>query len=270
MPNFHTDEWIMKQLNRHYEEAKLRYPEDRIIGVFIQGSQNYGLDYPGSDIDTKCILTPTWEDICFNRKPVSTTLVLDNEEHLDAKDVRLYFECFKKQNLNFLEILFTKYKILNPIYQEQWTRLVDANEKIAQNNPFRAVKTMKGIAMEKYHALKHPYPSKLDILARFSYDPKQLHHLLRVEEYIKRYINGEPYADCLMTEYSVYLKSVKEGMYSLEQAEEIAAASLQTTTDLADEFCAIHPDQPDPQIDELFASVQEKIMRIAITKELNK
>ena len=270
MANFHTDEWIMKQLNRHYEEAKLRYPEDRIIGIFIQGSQNYGLDYSGSDIDTKCILTPTWEDICFNRKPVSTTHILDNEEHLDAKDIRLYIETFRKQNLNFLEILFTKYKILNPMYQEQWMRLVDANEDIAQYNPFRAVKTMKGIAMEKYHAMKHPYPSKLSILAQYSYDPKQAHHLLRVEEYLKRYIKGESYADCLISKQSEYLKSVKEGLYNIEEAEKIAAASLERATKLADEFCNGQPDRPDAKVDELFASVQEKIMRIAITKELNK
>ena len=110
--NFHSDEWIMKQLWRHYNEALKLYPEDRIVGVFCQGSQNYGLDFEGSDIDTKCIITPTFEEIAMNKKPVSTTHVLDNNEHLDAKDIRLYIQTFKKQNLNFLEILFTPYKII--------------------------------------------------------------------------------------------------------------------------------------------------------------
>ena len=97
--NFHSDEWIMEQLNRHYQEALTLFPEDRIVGVFLQGSQNYGLDYEGSDIDTKCIVLPTLEDLIFNRKPVSTTHVLPNEEHLDLKDVRLYFQTFRKQNI---------------------------------------------------------------------------------------------------------------------------------------------------------------------------
>ena len=67
MANFHSDEWIMEQLNRHYQEALTLFPEDRIVGVFLQGSQNYGLDYEGSDIDTKCIVLPTLEDLIFNR-----------------------------------------------------------------------------------------------------------------------------------------------------------------------------------------------------------
>ena len=85
MANFHSDEWIMKQVERHYQEALTLFPADRIVGVFLQGSQNYGLDYEGSDIDTKCIVLPTLEDLIFNRKPVSTTHVLPNEEHLDLK-----------------------------------------------------------------------------------------------------------------------------------------------------------------------------------------
>ena len=58
MANFHSDEWIMEQLNRHYQEALTLFPEDRIVGVFLQGSQNYGLDYEGRDIDTK------WAEWC--------------------------------------------------------------------------------------------------------------------------------------------------------------------------------------------------------------
>ena len=122
---------------------------NNVVGIFLQGSQNYGLDYEGSDIDTKCIVLPTLEDLIFNRKPVSTTHVLPNEEHLDLKDVRLYFQTFRKQNLNFMEILFTKYKIVNPTYEYFWDKLVANNEMIARYNPVGAVKTMKGIAMEK-------------------------------------------------------------------------------------------------------------------------
>lgn len=63
--NFHTDKWIMEQLREHYLEALTIFPKDKILGIFIQGSQNYGLDYSGSDIDTKCIVLPTLEDICL-------------------------------------------------------------------------------------------------------------------------------------------------------------------------------------------------------------
>ncbi|MBO5957917.1 MAG: hypothetical protein J6Q39_10230, partial [Bacteroidales bacterium] len=105
-------ERIMKGVREHYEEALQHFPKEQIVGVFLQGSQNYNLDYEGSDIDTKLIVVPNFRDICLNKKPVSTTHVRANDEHTDWKDVRLYMETFRKQNLNFLEILFTKFYII--------------------------------------------------------------------------------------------------------------------------------------------------------------
>ena len=266
----------MEQIKRHYDEALTLFPEDRIVGVFLQGSQNYGLDYEGSDIDTKCIVLPTLEDLIFNRKPVSTTHVLPNEEHLDLKDVRLYFQTFRKQNLNFMEILFTKYKIVNPTYEQYWNRLIENNEQIARYNPVGAVKTMKGIAMEKYHAMEHRYPSKVDLIDSIGYDPKQLHHLLRVEEYIKRYVNGENYADCLISEQGEYLREVKslvKGIpyYKLDQAQILADLSLSETIEIADNFAAAHKDEPvDWHVDALLDDVQRDIMKLGIELEMQK
>ena len=129
--NYHTNKWIQTQLQRHYNSALTLYKPEQIIGVFCQGSQNYGLDTINSDIDTKCIIVPAFKDICLAKQPISTTHILDNNEHLDAKDIRLYCQCFRKQNLNFLEILFTPYYIINPLYREQWMRLVEHREEIA-------------------------------------------------------------------------------------------------------------------------------------------
>lgn len=275
MANYHTDQWIMAQVERHYREALMRYPEHRIIGVFLQGSQNYGLDYEGSDIDTKCILAPSWEDLCFNRKAVSTTHVLDNEEHLDAKDIRLYMQCFRKQNLNFVEILFTPYKIINPMYASFWNELVENNELIARYDPVGAVKTMKGIAMEKFHAMKHEYPSKVELIKKFGYDPKQLHHLLRVDEYLGRYIDGEQYADCLISQMGDYLHNVKrikddKTFYTLEEAEGLANVVLAHVTGLADAYCGDlgKGEQVNPAVDVLLDTVQKDIMTKSIKFQL--
>ena len=274
MANFHSDEWIMEQLNRHYQEALTLFPEDRIVGVFLQASQNYGLDYEGSDIDTKCIVLPTLEDLIFNRKPVSTTHVLPNEEHLDLKDVRLYFQTFRKQNLNFMEILFTKYKIVNPTYEPMWNRLIENNEQIARYNPVGAVKTMKGIALEKYHALEHRYPSKVELIDTWGYDGKQLSHLIRVDEYLARYIAGEPYADCLITkkpELLIAAKDMTNPKFTLEEARTIAGLHLGAVTHTADNFVAAHKDEPvDWHVDVLLDDVQRDIVKLGIELEMQK
>ena len=67
-----TKEDVMKRVQEHYDAAVELYGE-RVLGVFLQGSQNYELDYEGSDVDTKLIVVPDFKNICLNEKPVSTT-----------------------------------------------------------------------------------------------------------------------------------------------------------------------------------------------------
>ena len=261
---------IRKGLLDHFTEAKEHFSENNIVGLFLQGSQNYGLDTPHSDIDTKLIVTPSFKDLALNRKPVSTTHVRANDEHIDFKDIRLYIETLRKQNLNFLEILFTDYFVINPMYTKPWNKLLDAREEIAHMNPYRAVKSMKGIALEKYHAMEHPYPSKLDVLAKHSYDPKQLHHLVRVDNYLTRYINGESYKSCLVPNEQMkkFLLDIKQGQWELAAARELANISLEHITKIADDFCAEHEDKEDEAMRELLQEVSYEIMKISVSKEI--
>lgn len=263
------DKWL-KEVERHYQEALKIYSPNQIVTICLQGSQNYGLETDTSDVDTKCILTPSFEEIALGKKMVSTTHILDNNEHLDAKDIRLYCDCFKKQNLNFLEILFTPYCIINPLYKEQWMRLVEHREEIARMNPYRAVKSMKGIALEKYHAMEHPYPSKLDLIERYGFDGKQTHHLLRVDDYLERYIAGVSYEECLRpTEEKIEkMMAYKRHLIPLAAARLEAKEVLAHVEQIADAFCAERVDEEDPKMRELLQDVQYQIMKIAVQKEL--
>lgn len=267
-PEERRNSLIMKGVSKHHEESLKYFSEEQIVGIFLQGSQNYNLDYEGSDIDTKLIVVPNFRDVCLNKKPVSTTHVCKNEEHIDFKDVRLYMETFRKQNLNFLEILFTPFFILNPLYKEEWERLVEAREIIARMNVYRAVKSMKGIAMEKYHAMEHKYPTRMEYIEKWGYDPKQLHHLLRIEEYIGRYINGEAYEECLRPHYPEYLVDVKRGRYNLEEARLIGKTAIENIVRVADIFCSTHQDFEETWVRELLEDVSYNIMKTSVEKEL--
>lgn len=268
--NYHDDKWIMERVFEHLQEAETLVPTKHIVGIFYQGSGNYGLDYEGSDVDTKCIVTPTFKDIALARKPMSTTHVRANDEHTDMKDIRLYVQTFRKQNLNFLEILYTPYCWFpNQYFYEQWKRLVEAREEITHYDPVRSVKSMMGIASEKFFAMEHHYPARMAWIEKYGYDPKQLHHLLRVSEYLDRYLAGEPYGDCLLTKQADYLKEVKMGYYDLEHARELADRVYNKIHEKCDKFVEEHKDDPvDHTVDELLDDVAYKIMESSVQRDI--
>ena len=267
--NFHSDKWIMEGLEEHYYEALQHFSKDRIVGIFLQGSQNYGLDYEGSDVDTKLIITPTFKEIAMNHKAISTTHVRANDEHIDFKDIRLYMQTFRKQNLNFLEILFTPYKIINLMYETEWNRLIEHREEIARYNLHQAIKSMKGVAYNKFEQMEKDTPSHGEDIIKFGYSPKELHHLLRVEDYIERYIKGESYEDCLRASNPAYLKYVKTGdAYSLDTARRIAAGTIENINEMCEQFLKTCPNEVNAEVDALLDDVQYNIMKIAIEKEI--
>ena len=275
---------IMNRLKEHYAAAANIIPKDRIVGIFLQGSQNYGMATDKSDVDTKCIILPSFEDIVFNKQPISTTYVLPNNEHIDLKDIRLIFNNFRKQNINFVEILFTKYFILNPKYKKFWNELVEEREAIAKYNPYVAVKAIKGMAMEKYHALEHPYPSKAEVLTQYGFDPKQLHHLARLYYFLYDYLyTNKTYAEILKVvgRKKYDLLDIKFGgdpylnayPMCLASAREWGTIYIKTITRVADNWCDLHSDlknKPDLYVDKLFDKIQTEIMKKAMKKDLRR
>jgi predicted nucleotidyltransferase len=55
---------IQEALQQHKQVVlDAGYAEDQIIGVFLYGSQNYGLATEDSDVDTKVVIIPTLENL---------------------------------------------------------------------------------------------------------------------------------------------------------------------------------------------------------------
>ena len=137
-------------------------------------------------------------------------------------------------------------------------------------NPWRAVKAMKGVALEKYHAMEHPYPTKLDLIEKYGFDGKQVHHLIRIDDYITRYIKGERYKDCLLPTQTLvpHMMEYKRHEIPLEVARKEAAEVLAHTSQIADAFCDENEDKEDQAMRELLQDVSYNIMKIATLKEL--
>lgn len=259
----------MQRVFEHYDEALEYFPKDNIVGIFLQGSQNYHLDTEFSDVDTKLVVTPTLDEICFNRAPHSTTHVRANDEHIDFKDIRLMLQTFRKQNLNFLEILFTDYKIINSKYADIWDTLVEHREDIAHYNPYLAIKAMKGVALEKFHAMEHHYPAKELVLAQYGYDPKQLHHLLRIESFLRRYIENYTYEECMLPSDDEYLKEVKLGKYNLTDARIVADQAMTAIEQLCSPFTKeTYWNKSNQEVEELLDWAQGSIIKRSLSNEL--
>lgn len=212
-----------------------------VFGVFLQGSQNYQLDYEGSDIDTKCIVLPSAEDVILNKQPVSTTLILEDNSHIDLKDIRLMWQHFKKQNINYLEILFTDFIYVPHEYYDSWLEMLRINEEIAHIDNYAAVNCIVGMVLEKNTALCKPYPTLKHKIDKYGYDNKQLHHIFRCREFLDEYIAGTSYQDCLIPKNKEFLISVKATYkYDLETAKVLASDAVEYVKFVKKEYMENH------------------------------
>lgn len=260
--------YINEQLKKHYNEFKKAFPHLTLFALCLQGSQNYGLDiYTNdykSDVDTKAIVIPSLKDIAMNKEPISITHVTPDNEHIDIKDIRIMFQMYKKQNINFIETLFTEFTIVNPDFITEWNELISYREDIAHYNTNQALRCMAGMSMEKRKALCHPYPSLLDKIEKYGYDGKQLHHILRMNSFLYAYATDKPYSKCL-----VYLPNKEDLMkaklnqYSLEEAIQLADFFDNDTHDLEKMFL-----KPKDEINKVALDILNKIQYEVIKKHI--
>lgn len=268
------EEYILCGLERHLNEFKKCYPNLELFCLVLQGSQNYGLDlYTDeykSDIDTKVIVIPSLEEIVMNKKPISTTHICPNNEHIDIKDIRLYFDNFKKQNVNFLEILFSNFYIINEKYHDLWDELVADRELVAHYNINQALRCMAGMSMEKKKALCHPYPTLIEKIEKYGYDGKQLHHIIRMNNFIFAYGEGKPYEECLK-----YLPNKEEMMkaklnqYSLEDALQMAEDFDIDTKNLKDKYLKPQ-DEINKEALDLLNKIQYNVIKRKLKEDIKK
>lgn len=269
---YKTPKDVMKRVKEHYDEAqKLGY---EVVGCFLQGSYNYEKNFGDitdeeSDVDTKCLVLPSFKDFCLGRKPVSFTHEMENGEHLDIKDFRLYLSMFKKQNINAVEILFTYYYVWNPKYMDVCYRMISNRERIARYDVKAALNCMVGMAFEKQKALCHPYPSTVEIIQKYGFSGKQLSHTYRLNEFMDKYIADESYEKCLKTDMGEFLCELKRNkIFPLELAQTNMDRLVQEMKQKKDLYLETHEAKKDEYVDKLFEELAVEAMEINFTSYL--
>lgn len=196
--------------------------------VAVYGSQNYNLDTENSDVDYKAIIIPTLDQIIANSKPFSTSYEFDGWL-IDCKDIRAYVESAVKCNINFIEILNTDLYIGDNTIQRFFFPL---QEQLGQ----LFLRACYGMMLEKVEALRHPYPSTISKIEKFWYDPKQLHHILRLKILMQRFSEWDIGRYWHIGDEREKLIRVKEWMIKNDMVDSIVADKVEYAKYIRDEY----------------------------------
>lgn len=182
---------VMARVKKHYDSAVRRYGEEAVLGVFLYGSWNYNTNTSDSDVDTKCILIPNIYHLAIKPYEVKHLHVWPDSEEKDFE----VCECmsimhmaanWKKQNINFLEIMFTPYCIINPLYKDFWEKRfsMEDREKVARYDLRQAI-----------HSMAH---QALHTIQQNPEDPKKHMNAMRISYTLARILDTDmPYWECL-------------------------------------------------------------------------
>lgn len=181
-----------------------------IFGIFLFGSQNYGLADEDSDIDIRCLVFPDNR----NSKLLETEeIILPNEERIEYMDIRVYFQSLCEGNLTILETLRTDFYIIDSQYSSEWLQLKNRIDDIAYLKPEQFFSNIQSIAEDDFigYYLKAGHPK---LIKQCGYAAKNLHHLFRRQEILERYKNRESFKTILYSKNAKDLLDIKRGRWS--------------------------------------------------------
>lgn len=214
-----------------------KYGKNHIAYIALYGSQNYDIDTEHSDVDVKAIYVPTHEEAILSSKRISTTLYAPSGSHCEIKDIRKMNEMFLKQNINFLEILFTDYFIINAQYSNEIYALRANAENIAVCNKPKGLCSIAGQAQSA--VLSYQKAKKL----------KTLTNIIFLYEFLAKYEHNYSYNLCLWSKMNFHTSFFKQSFRNIILA-------LKNETISKDEIAII--DEELPIISDYFLSTIAK------------
>lgn len=193
-----------------------------VFAEFLYGSQNYGLDTSESDVDTRVIVIPDLKCL-IDKKNISETINLSNGLS-DVKDIKTMFQQFYKSNPAYLELLISDYAVFSPTHKYEFDQLREMADEIALRDKKRLVHASYGMVCNKVSALVSGLGPNKEEIAEFGYDGKNVSHILRIGEFIDRFLDEQSLKTALnATKYDCYqtIVDLRDHKYSLEEALEL-------------------------------------------------
>lgn len=157
--------------------------EDDFIGIFLYGSQNYKLDYEDSDVDSILIVRSADKQKQELQIPSGKVKVYT---------LRHFIYLLKQGDLECYEILYTKYKILNSLYEGYWTNFV---QDFSNHMSYERIKRSLCNKLDEH--LHHVLWIMIN-KDNARYDKKRLYWAVRVCNQLSRLNNGEDFESSLI------------------------------------------------------------------------
>ena len=185
---------ILEKLNEFKTEAEKSGLN--VYAVALKGSQNYNLDDEESDIDANLVFIPTLSQIRSKK---------------NYKITKEFGECTCHNIYEFADIVAKG----NP----QWIEICNTEYIIGDLSIFKDFKinpsALKGMIMEKFVAFDKLYPSIEKYVKQFGYDPKKLHHIIRLYDCLEKDVNFYKYTD----EEKIHMLDIKRGRFPKTKEE---------------------------------------------------
>ena len=188
---------VRKRLKEHLDEALQNPKIHDWFMIAVNGSYNYNMDTPQSDIDSKLLVIPSLEQLVSGKSLNYLHCMSDNDEHVEVKDIRHYFATMLKQNINFVETLYAQVWIVNPVYMRLFHYLFEMRDVISGCNPIATIHCIQGTAHQKYKQMLQSSPARAAEIESYGFDRKSLHHLVRCVFFGEYYMEGTSYQECL-------------------------------------------------------------------------
>lgn len=177
-------------------------------------------------------------------------------------------ECFLKQNINFLEILFTNFYFINPKYVKLWEKIYQKREEIAFYDKIKGVQAIWGDMNNKYKSIYKLTPHTEYDYKHYGYSLKDFHHLIRLSEFITRYIiQEESYEEILIPKNIEYIRTLKRVPMDLNIVKDLVEKTMDKTQKEVEDFLKKYNKKENELIKDFLMNFSYEVIKTMIIKE---
>ena len=199
------------EVEEKLEQQGFLYGEHYFIeSINLQGSQNYGTDHEGSDVDSKIIIVPTVETM-LRGISLSADYSVSNNEKVGVKTFPEFVNLFFKGNVNNLEMLYTEYVVGSNLLD----KVKPFREEIVKATMKTVSDSVIGMMLQKKKSLHKGTETTQGFVDQYGFDVKDATHIFRLSLLLSKLRSGDTMGDAIKLSISEKetVFNIREGVY---------------------------------------------------------